>query len=45
MFKTFIQRLKDIVKKIGTKLSCKKRCTHAGNVKHEKEQDNCESFL
>lgn len=34
MFKVFIKKLKDMMKKIGTKLSCK-RFTTSGNAKHK----------
>jgi len=34
MFKTFIQKLKDMMKKLGTKLSCK-RCSPSGEVKQK----------
>jgi len=34
MFKAFIQKLKDMMKKLGTKLSCK-RCTPKGDMKHK----------
>jgi hypothetical protein len=34
MLKAFIQKLKDMMKKLGTKLSCK-RCTPASDMKHK----------